>query len=316
MPGGGHTSRVSEPVPVRTGGTALVGHTAPVRGVAFAGRLLASASADATVRLWDPETGQAAEVLTGRAPFLSLASNGATLAAGDAEGTIFLWTPGAGEVTELTATGRVHSLAFSPDGTRLASSSAGEAGITDRMWPGGEVRATRPDRCGHALAFHPDGELLATSGGFDGTVHLLGAGRTLHGHSAGINAAQFSPDGATLATGSTDATIRLRDVATWTTTRTLEPRGHYVQALAFSADGTTLATASIDPAVRFWNVHTGQQVAKLFGHTDYIHAMALSPDGAALATGSEDHTVRLWAWDPAPAATLTIRAGTGPPRAR
>jgi WD40 repeat protein len=97
-----------------------------------------------------------------------------------------------------------------------------------------------------------------------------------------------------LATGSSDKTAKLWDLATGQAAATLTLHGGYVLAVAFSPDGRILATASSD-TVRLWDLATDQVTATLLGHTEYVWSVAFSPDGRTLTTGSQDKTVRLWA---------------------
>jgi transposase InsO family protein len=118
--------------------------------------------------------------------------------------------------------------------------------------------------------------------------------RTFEGHTDSVGSVVFSPDGAILASGSGDRTIRLWRVSDGQSVRQLEGHTSSVWSVAFSPDGAALASGSEDKTVRLWRVSDGQSVRQLEGHTSSVWSVAFSPDGATLASGSSDKTIRLW----------------------
>jgi WD40 repeat protein len=292
----------------------LEGHTGWVHSVAFSpdGRLLASGSHDATVRLWDIGatlgTGGASSQsvrwpLQNTSPVLCVAFSfdGRALAWGSEDGTIQVRDVAQSRKLHQLKdrTDAVHSVAFGPDGRHLASTSANAVVLWD-MATGREARQFK----GHtgvvqSVAFSPDGRLLASAGG-DETVRLwdVASGkavevRRLEGHRKAVWCVAFSPDGRTLASGSHDKTVRLWDVERGREERRLKGHTGGVNSVAFSPDGRTLAAASSDTVV-LWNVERGREMGQLKGHAHLVQSVAFSPDGRTLASGSWDNTVRLW----------------------
>lgn len=119
---------------------------------------------------------------------------------------------------------------------------------------------------------------------------------TLTGHTDSVKSVVFSPDGETVASGSSDRTIRFWNTATGEHKRTLT-NTNSVNSIAFSPDGKTLANGTnYEDTIHLWDVVTGQKKDTLTGHTDWVIAVAFSPDGKTLASGAswKDNTVRLW----------------------
>ncbi|MGV9567979.1 nSTAND1 domain-containing NTPase [Streptomyces sp. NPDC003480] len=296
----------------------LTGHSAWVSALAFSpnGQILATASDDHTVRLWDPATGRTRSIVVGHhdgVDSLAFSPDGSLLATASDDRTVRLWDAATGHpVRQWHTAGKgpgergtnghpdsMASVAFCPDGHTLATTSDGRT-ISLREVATGRTHATltAPDVTA-SVAFSQDGRTVATTSE-QGTVRLWGTATgqlhlTLPEINAGGGPMAFSPDGRALAVGSSvDGAVGLRNVATGRTRATLTGHTDAVRAVAFSPDGLTLATASDDRTVRLWDVATGRTRLTLPGRTDWMVSLAFSPDGHTLATGSYDGTVRLW----------------------
>ncbi|MFM6499032.1 MAG: protein kinase domain-containing protein [Dolichospermum sp.] len=118
--------------------------------------------------------------------------------------------------------------------------------------------------------------------------------QTLTGHSSSVYSLAYSPDGQTLASGSSDNTIKLWNPRTGELLQTLTGHSDGVSEITYSPDGQTLASGSHDRTIKLWNPRTGELLQTLTGHSNSVRSLAYSPDGQTLASGSEDKTIKIW----------------------
>ena len=118
--------------------------------------------------------------------------------------------------------------------------------------------------------------------------------RTLKGHTDDVESVAFSPDGQTIASGSSDKSIKLWNSQDGRLIRTLKGHTGRVRSVAFSPDGQTIASGSDDNTIKLWNSQDGSLIQTLTGHTHWVWSVAFSPDGQTLASGSSDNTIKLW----------------------
>lgn len=304
----------------------LTGHEGEVVDISFSPdrNIIATASQDGTVKLWDLEGKQIKSFsAANNAKFwgISFSPKGQILAAASTDGTVRLWRLNGKDIEEVeplkVSKGWVWDISFSPDGQVLASA---DSSGTVKLWqfdgdkfnpdPIYQIKAhdqvKGKDQEIHKINFSPDGKFLATASidktaklwRFDGQkIEFL---RTLKGHTDSLCDVTFSPDSRIIATASSDNKAKLWNLE-GKEIETLNRHQGAVLSVSFATYGqnkeTVIATASDDNKIKLWNLK-GEEIITLTGHTNGVWRASFSPNGKFLATASRDNTVKLWNLNP------------------
>ncbi|KXZ41499.1 hypothetical protein GPECTOR_427g293 [Gonium pectorale] len=157
-------------------------------------------------------------------------------------------------------TGHITGVRFSPDGSRVATSSDD---FTAGIW---DAKMNR-------------------------SISIL------RGHDMAVKNVAWSPDGSVLATCGIDQAVRLWETSPQDASLASDAgKGFELAGIAWSPDRSLMACVGASHDVLVWDPATGALVDKLAGHTRDVTCVAWSPDGAHIATGSYDHDVRVWHW--------------------
>jgi WD40 repeat protein len=282
------------------------GHMAEVYSVSFSpnASLIASASADKTVKLWRPN-GKLFKTLSGihghtnRVNSVSFSRDGQALASASADNTVKIWSSDGSYLNTLQGpeghTDVVNSVSFSPDNSLIASASADK---TVKIWKrdGTFLRTlSGHDAAVRSVAWSPDGNTLASTSNDKKVILWSRSGKlltTLLEHKDIVLDVAWAADSQTLATASLDYTIKL-----WSRKgkrlKTFLGHSNGVTSVSFSPDSKTIASASTDKTVKIWTIE-GEVLATLKGHSKFVNRVSFSPDGKTLASASKDTTIRLW----------------------
>ncbi|MET8090775.1 AAA family ATPase [Micromonospora sp. NPDC005220] len=289
----------------------LAGHDGPVTALALDRTAkIVTGGADGTVRIWQPDG--TADVMALPEPVLSVACSPTAdlIAVVVRDGSIHL----IGTDSDVQIGAEAESLAWSPDGSRLA---AGCKDNSVRVW---DVRTSSSAGVlrGHAdwvgtLAWSPSGRYLA-SGSDDRTVRVWdiehpGESTVHSGHQNYVDGLSWAPDERRLATCSADWTVRVWDLTGSDQPRVMTGHDKRVRSVAWAPDGRRLASCSDDRTIRIWASADDDQSEVVGVHRDAVTSLAWLPDGRQIVTGSVDGTARVWA-DVVDLDELTVAAGS------
>lgn len=243
------------------------------------GRRLAFINGDHTIQIWDAFENKIVTSLnySNKLSALAWSPDSNRIASGSDNGIIQIWNAVTskklvtymGHVDYLIShidnlqgnSGGAFFIAWSPDGTRIASNSGYDNTI--QVWninTGKQIATfTNSDGSISALAWSPDGTRIVSytnQYSYYDTIQVWNA-------------------------------ITGQILVTYTDPST-------ISALAWSPDGTRIASGNYDGTIQVWNAVSGQKLLTYEGHTDFITAITWSPDGAKIASGSNDDTIQVW----------------------
>jgi len=220
----------------------------------------------------------------------------------------------------------VNSVAISPDGTKIVTSSGDR---TARVWDLASGRETAILR-GHKhyvkdAKFSPDGtRIITVSDDHTARVWDVGAGRQvavlgglkivteeesravrsapvtpdefaeLEASQRVITSAEFSPDSTRVLTTSGEVDLRMWDAASGRELAVFSGHDEAVNSARFNHDGSLIVTSSGDDTARIWNAENGGELAVLRGHQGDVRSAEFSYDGKRILTSSNDDTARIW----------------------
>ncbi|MGI8457633.1 MAG: TIR domain-containing protein [Propionibacteriaceae bacterium] len=326
------TARLWDPTPTFPGAAKIQaddipGSTRRINAVAYNrdGTLLATAGADGTAQLWDASTGKHRATLSiGADPRhpgslvwvadVAFSPDGQLLATASADGLVRLWDVASGTQSGASLhvqNGEATSVAFSPDGSRLAAGDHGTDG-----GPGGSVvvwrLATHDQEAVSTQQHHQvtdvaflDRSVIVSSSSEDGTLRRwdIDSGQVVtsrEAHSGWALAVAVDRPGGRVASAGGDGVVKIWSGSDLSPLDTLQGTASEVDSTAFDPTGTFLASVGKDGTQRLWDVATGRLVGEpLSTGAQEITAVAFSPIGLQTAAAGLDGQVWLTSFDPA-----------------
>ena len=262
---------------------------------------LASASKDATVRVWDVVLKRTEQVLSGHKGSITCVRWGGIgkMYTSSQDKTIKIWESKTWSCLQTLSchTHWVNHLALSTDFVLRTAFHDHTGNVPDTV----EERITKArDRFEKTAIVNQKVTERLVSASDDNTIFLWEPAKSqkpiarLLGHQKQVNHVTFSPDGAYIASAGFDNHVKLWNARDGKFISTL--RGHVgsVYQCCFSADSRLLVSASKDTTLKVWDVRTGKLSMDLPGHQDEVYAVDWSPDGQKVGSGGKDKAVRIW----------------------
>ena len=300
------TAQKTDAIKVSLLGT-LRGHNGTVQAVAYTrdAKVLASASDDKSVHVWNAQSGEPKRTLTGSSdPLVSLAftPDNKTIAAIASDNAIYFWDAASGQQKKSITSEKnnLFPVALSTDTDLIATGGSDRKTVKLIDSSTGATKRLLQNHSSwiRSVSFSSDSKLAAVQCHDDSiNVWNVTSGQLIYTLSSPGNTvanAAFSSDGRFLAAGGEGRNVKIWDLQNGTLHQTLSDHNGDIKACVFSPDRRWLASASEDKTIKIWEVFTGQLKQTLTSHEGAVTALAFSADGTLLASGSADQSVKLW----------------------
>jgi WD40 repeat protein len=276
-----------------------------IYGLAFSsatGELATGGSRNA-VELWDPRTQTLTRVLNGHTAKISdiaCSPNGRWLATASWDGTAKIWDlKSQRPITIPRIAGSTYNYALSLDGQYAAGMLTKNAiGVWDTT-TGKELTEVQIGSHVAAISMSSNRDLLAVADQDQISIIDWNANRQLWNFEGplsklGVSSIALSPDGATIAVGSTTGEIDISRYPGKVVRHLRELQGGPITSMAFSSDGNYLAVGSHDASISIYDLNSNRRLATLLGHHADVVALAFAGSGRELVSGSADSTIKVW----------------------
>jgi len=280
----------------------------------YKGDKIISCGGDKIIRIWDAESGE----LLASAPFqvrlsnMKLYKNDSVFTAEDEDNTLYMFTMKNGKMIS-----QYKNSAGCLSDYILSDYSHNVALICDKftdtekieIWNTNTNKNVFTIEENHSVFQHVefcnDGTKVLTYRSTGETKHCIECtikiwdtqtGKLIHTlqQNEGLYTAVFSPNGAMIAASGDNGQIRLWDVNTGTTVKTLKGHGAFVWNIAFDDKGERIVTSSYDRSAKVWNIVTGELIHDLKDHSDWVWTATFNNKGDRIITGGDDKKAIIW----------------------
>ncbi len=294
------------------------GHSSTVTSVGFSrdGNSILSGSLDATMKLWNKDSGEIINSFEGyeqtQVWSAYLSPNNLVAFSVSKDDIVRVWDTNSGNMVVSLKLAQISTLAFSQDGKYALS---GHEDSTIKFWDSntGDIISSSPINLVKATTFSHDNK-YAASGHSNGDIILweiddnnsIKKLKSFKGHLGDVLSIVFTPDNKRILSGGKDSKLKLWHINTGTEIHSFEEHSNSVTSVAVSPDGYYVLSGSRDKTIKLWNIETGALLYSFEENREWVNSVAFSPDGRYVLSGS-GRNISLWQIKPTDDVTPPIQ---------